>query len=557
MIKKKTKTIIVGYGRVSSDEQATSGLSLLNQRQQCQKYADEKGYELVYFEDAGKSGANLNRDGFKAMVKYINEHKVKCILLWKLDRITRNIEDYYGVISPLLRKSDTTIASIVERFDDVFDIEPMILAVYLGISAQELKNTKVRTNAVLKHRVENGYLIGKAPIGYLNARDKNKHGIVIPDPDKAHYIKRLFELYATGMFSFEKAGKELAKYGFVNSLGKPYPKKRIGDILNSPVYMGKILHHGEIYDGNHEPIVTPELFYRVQMMLDEDRKQKGHNEIFTYSNYIACEICNYRMIGHLRHGAHNSGNYIYYRCSNFTKVHKTEKNIRQELIDEAMQEVIDSFDISEKELKNIRKQIFNTMDELQLYERKSIDELNKQYKNVADAIILTMKEKELNPISRKETLNSLQAEKDEISRKITCLSQTSKEAITRMSILLDYANRLPELYLKATSQEKRLILVTITDRITINAYTGVLTVKLKPIFEHLRQLKLQNKVFKTDIDNLNGTLEIRSESAKSALKKENRNLDNNKGTGTRTSKLQTVIEGNFGGKEKINVDDGT
>lgn len=562
---KKSTEIVVGYGRVSSDEQATSGLSLNNQKEQCQKWAEDKGCKFVYFEDGGKSGANLNRDGYKAMIKFINKNKVKCIILWKLDRITRNIEDYYGTIQPLLRKCDTTIASIIERFDDVFDIEPMILAVYLGISAQELKNTKVRTSAVLKHRAESGYKLGKAPIGYINTRDSHKHGIIAPDKNKAHYIHRLFELYATGMFSFERAGRELAKFGFVDSKGKPYPKKRIGDILNNPVYMGKVSYNGEIFDGVHEPIVSPELFYRVQLMLDEDRKQKGHNEIFTYSNYINCAICDYRMIGYLKHGAHNSGNYVYYHCSNYTKAHKSEKNIRQEVIDEAMQEVIDSFEISEKELKKVKKQVFKTLDDLKLYENKSIDELNKQYKDISDAIILTIKGKDpksgqnidLDPQTRREIINSLQAEKAEIGRKIAYLNETSKEAITKMSILLDYANRLPELYLKATPQEKRLILVTITDSITINAYTGVLTVKLKPVFEQLRQVKLKNKAFEAKIETLTGTLEKRSDSAKAALKNKINNVNEIKGTGTRTTHLYTIIEGNFGEKEKINVEDGT
>lgn len=80
-----------------------------------------------------------------------------------------------------------------------------------------------------------------------------------------------------------------------------------------------------------------------------------------------------------------------------------------------------------------------------------------------------------------------------------------------MNILADFANRLPELYLKATVEEKRLMLATIIDKIVFNEDTNTLSVKLKPVFEHLRQIKLQKKQeFSANVQTLTGTLEKRS-----------------------------------------------
>ena len=116
MATKKSKGIIVGYGRKSKEDKDAKGISLDNQQAQIEKYAKEKEYSFVYFEDNNKSGDNLNRPAFNKMVEYIKTHKVECIVVWKLDRITRNIEDYYGTIQPLLRKCNTTIASVDEGF---------------------------------------------------------------------------------------------------------------------------------------------------------------------------------------------------------------------------------------------------------------------------------------------------------------------------------------------------------------------------------------------------------------------------------------------------------
>lgn len=559
----KNENVLLAYHRVSSAEQASGGLSLGMQNDETEKYGKEKGYiKIIHFEDAGKSGANLN-PSLKDMLKYIKDNCIKKVVVWKLDRLSRSQEIFFGIILPALRKANCTIASIVERFDDIYEIDPLLLSIYIGQAEQELVNTKKRTRTVLKHRAEQGYKLGKAPIGYLNSRDSHGHGIIIPDPKTRHYIVRAFELYATGIFSMERLGKELAKYGFVDSQGKPYPKKRIADMLQNPVYIGKVPYGNETFDGKHEAIISDELFYRVQLMFSDTRKTRTHNTYFTYSNYIKCAKCGYSYVGTLRHGANKSGDYIYYHCNNYKKTHAREKNIRQEYIDEAMQEIIDSFDISDKDIKKIKTQVYNAVEDLRTYEKKSIKELEAQYSDLTDKICDTFTSKSagnsgMSEITRKEIIKKLEAQKDSVQREIANLNESSKDTVKRMSILMDFANRLPELYLKATLEEKRLILTTITDKILYNEDTNVLSVQLKPIFEQLRQLKLHNKqIFSSDINILTGTLETRSESAKQALRNDVKTLSDIEVTGTHRNVINVEFGVDSEDLKKSNVDGGT
>ena len=559
---KSSKNFVVGYGRVSSAEQASSGLSLNMQREQCELKAKKSGCEFVYFEDAGKTGANTNRKGLKALLKYVKEHhnKIAYVVVWKLDRLSRCQEDFFADILRPIRKYNCTIASIMENFDDIRKVRKVLLGVYIGQTEDELDNIKDRTSSVLSSRAQNGYQLGKAPVGYLNARDEHRHGIIVPDPEKKNYIKHRVDLYATGLFSYERVGKELAKYGFVDSNDKPYPKKRIEDILKSPVYIGKVVHKGEIYEGKHEPIISEELFYRVQLLLKGADSKSPKGMIYTYSNFIKCAKCGYSMVAVTKKGAHNSGTYIYYHCSNYTKAHKKEKNINENLIDEAMQEVIESFDITEKEIKVIKKEIFNAIDDLKKYEHKSIEELRKQYDDVVDSITshLIQKNNDISDVTKGEILRKLEAKKESIARNIAYLAENSKDTTKRISILIDFANRIPELYLKATLDEKRLILNTITESITYDEDTNKLTVKLRPVFEHLRQLKLAKKQeFSADIETLTGTLETRSEQAKQVLKNSALNLTQITVIGTRKSRLNTRIEFHNEDSKKLNVDGGT
>ena len=99
---------------------------------------------------------------------------------------------------------------------------------------------------------------------------------------------------------------------------------------------------------------------------------------------------------------------------------------------------------------------------------------------------------------------------------------------------------------------------TITESITFDEDTNTLSVKLRPVFEHLRQIKLHKKQqFTESLENLTGTLETRSQSAKEAL--QNNTLDLTKITmiGTRQRRLNTKIEPNFDGSKKVNVGEGT
>lgn len=556
------KRIVVGYGRVSSAEQANSHLSLDMQKSECEKKAKSQGYDFIYFEDAGKTGSNTNRKGLKSMLKYVKEHKkeVAYIVVWKLDRLSRCLEDFFADILKPIKKCDCTIASIMENFDDISKVKKVLIGVYIGQAEDELDNIKDRTSSVLRNRAEKGYKLGKAPVGYLNGKDEHNHGIIIPDPDKKDHIKRCYELYATGLFSYNRVGQELAKYGFVDSKGKAYSQKRIQDILKSPVYIGKVTHGEDIFDGIHEPIISNELFYRVQLLLKGSEIKRPKGMIYTYSNFIKCAKCGYSMVATTKHGAHNSGTYVYYKCSNYKNTHLKEKNVNEFLIDEAMQEVIESFDITETEIKGIKKEIFNTIEDLREYEHKSIKDLKKQYDEIVDCITENLMQKNTDNLgvsttTRAEIIRKLEIRKDAIANKITNLAENSKDTTRRISILIDFANRIPELYLKATLEEKRLILNTITESITYDEDTNTLNVKLRPVFEHLRQIKLQKKKkFVASLESLNGTLETRSESAKQALKNNASSLTNVTMIGTRKKLLNTKIEPIEEGSKKLNVD---
>ena len=278
-------------------------------------------------------------------------------------------------------------------------------------------------------------------------------------------------------------------------------------MLKNVIYMGKIEYEGELYPAKHEPLVSEELFYRVQLRFKDTGNRRPKGDVKTYTGFIKCAKCGCAYTGLVKMGAHNSGPYTYYRCCNHHKVHKKERNINEYIIDAAMQEVLDSFNISDEQLKRIKKSIFESVTELQAFEHKSIKELQKQYDELTDTLANAVKQKltgglEIDDETYNELTKKWSDEKREIGIKIANLSESTKDTMTRMNVLADFANRVPELYLKATLEEKRMILATITESIIIDDESETITVRLRPAFEHLR---LEKQSYKADFDKVGGT----------------------------------------------------
>lgn len=134
------------------------------------------------------------------------------------------------------------------------------------------------------------------------------------------------------------------------------------------------------------------------------------------------------------------------------------------------------------------------------------------------------------------------------------MSSNSNEKITRVNILTDFANRIPELYLKVSPKDKRLILATITDSIEYDEDTNTLRVKLKPVSEELRQRKLAEKVnFSAKVKALSGILKTRSTTVEAQYQKIAESLNVIEETGTHKRQATAKIIPIFRGREKANV----
>ena len=189
-----------------------------------------------------------------------------------------------------------------------------------------------------------------APLGYVNDR---KNRVIIPDPERAPYIKKIFEVYATANFSLYELMQEVKTWGLIGRKGKPVHKSKIARLLQNPFYYGVIRFKGEMYEGSHPPLISKKLFDKCQEVLKQRSKpHKNRPKYFTFRGFIKCGECGAMIT------AENQKGHNYYRCTKRLGPCR-QKYIREEVLAEQVKRAIQKVSLSDDWTNNILRELNN------------------------------------------------------------------------------------------------------------------------------------------------------------------------------------------------------
>lgn len=271
------KTCFV-YIRVSTEEQAREGFSIENQRRSCIDYAKMNNYRVKrVFEDGGKSGRNMDRDGFQEMQEVLQTDPVDAVVILKIDRFARNVGDFSN-IRKKFKEWGVVLLSVNENGDVT---EGLVGNIFASVAEWESEVNGQRTRDALMQKFREGWQPTRPPIGYRSVGGENERKTCEPDPYVAPIVIELFELYSTGNYSIFELQQWLSEKDIVSSTGKSLGNSTLNNILNNPFYHGLIKWHGESKEGNHMPIISKELFDTCQYVLAKHRnfmsRRRKHN----------------------------------------------------------------------------------------------------------------------------------------------------------------------------------------------------------------------------------------------------------------------------------------
>lgn len=243
----KNDDVIAIYSRKSKF--TGKGESIGNQVELCKDYirmhyGDNEAEQAIVYEDEGFSGGNLNRPDFKKMIKAAKEHKFKAIIVYRLDRISRNISDFAGLIEELASlKID--FVSIREQFDTNSPMGRAMMYIASVFSQLERETIAERIRDNMHELAKTGrWLGGITPTGYtsesvekITVDGKSKKACKLKlIPQEAEIVKTIFDLYLeTDSLTMTEA--ELMRRGLVSKNGKQFTRFSIKGILQNPVYL--------------------------------------------------------------------------------------------------------------------------------------------------------------------------------------------------------------------------------------------------------------------------------------------------------------------------------
>lgn len=315
------------YLRVSTKEQAerggkVEGFSIPAQRQACERQARHLHATIVdEFVDRGESAKTSKRPELKRMLQFLKDDAVQYVIVHKIDRLARNRADDVE-INLAIRAAGATLVSCSENIDET----PSGMLMHGIMSSIAEFYSRNLANEVIKGTVQkarSGGTVGKAPTGYLNVREmveRRENRTVAIDPERGPLVRWAFEQYATGEWSVRRLLDEVTERGLTSSGGpntpsKPLSVSNFNRLLKNDYYVGVVTYQGVKYDGNHEPLISRDLFDQVQRHLAAKNQagEKRRKHLHYLNGSVICQTCESRMVVHITKNRHGTI-YPYFAC---------------------------------------------------------------------------------------------------------------------------------------------------------------------------------------------------------------------------------------------------
>lgn len=337
------------YVRVSTNRQAEEGYSIPQQIERLKKYCDAMGWVLVkIYTDDGYSGGDMERPALQQMIQDLEGGNADIVLVDKLDRLSRSQFDTLYLIQKVFEPNDVGFVSRAESFDTSSSFGKAMVGILAVFAELERSKIKERMMDGLEGRAKEGKYRGGGfvPIGY-NRVD----GVLVINEYEAMQVREIFKMFNERMPIFTIM-TTLNEKGYRTKYGD-WKEQTIRGMLSRQIYIGKIVHKGVVYDGEHEPIIPIDVFEKAQKVIAErsiqyENRKVGRAYKSPLGGMIYCGHCGARY--HFRSGANKKegGRRNYYICYSRSKGDKRyvkdpnckNKNYRDEVLDKIVFEEI-------------------------------------------------------------------------------------------------------------------------------------------------------------------------------------------------------------------------
>ncbi len=286
------------------------------------------------YDDGGFTGGNMDRPALKRLMDDIKAGKVDCVIVYKVDRLSRSLMDFSRIMETF-DNAGVSFVSVTQQFNTTSSMGRLTLNILLSFAQFEREIISERTrDKMAAARRKGKYLGGRPILGYDLNRETKK---LVVNEVEAERVRQIYSLYLEneGLIGTVQAIKS---HGWQTKLwvtksgkslgGGPFGKNTLHALLTNPTYIGKVTHHDDVYEGEHDAIVAEEVFSAVKLKLRSGRVNFGDRVHGRSSGVLAgllrCTACNALMTHATSGGSGRGKRYRYYVCNKASKRgHKT------------------------------------------------------------------------------------------------------------------------------------------------------------------------------------------------------------------------------------------
>jgi len=377
------------YARVSSKEQEKEGYSIPAQIKLLKDYAAQEGISVTQEYIDVETAKTTGRAAFGEMVAYLRAHPmVRILLVEKTDRLYRNLKDWVTIDeldAEIHFPKEGVILSRESRSSEKFmhGIKVLMAKNYIDNLSEEARKGQLE-------KAEQGVWPTKAPLGYRNITGTDGRKTIEADPEVASIVSKLFSWYATGEHSLKDVTRLARAEGLVyKKSGNKVPVSTVHTILRNRIYTGQFDWNGKRYEGKHEPLVTIDLWERVQGVMDgrNTKKPKRSKHNFAFSGLIACAKCGCSVVGEIK-----KQKYIYYHCTGYADKCQGEpascrrKHVREEILEKQFTDMLGRLHFDDEVLDWVRDALHASHADERREHEEAIKRLEAENKRLGDRI---------------------------------------------------------------------------------------------------------------------------------------------------------------------------
>lgn len=281
---------------------------------------------------------------------------------------------------------------------------------------------------------------------------------IVPNPDTVPLILRLYESYATGGYSLLELTKKINEDGLAyRDSGRPLLKTSVHKILRNPMYYGDFVWDGKHYRGTHEPIVSKELWDKVQEVLaiKGNRRTRHQKYWWAFQGLVSCGHCGCALVAEKK-----KDKYVYYHCTG-NKGKCGEPWVREEELSRQFGEQLRDLHFDPEVLDWIREALRASHADEKQYHEEIVAELQKQYQRLQhrlDAMYVDKLDGDISAEYFQEKGEAWRREQADIRRKMEAHEQANQSYMEEGIQLLELADRAYELYCQQPPEEQRRLL---------------------------------------------------------------------------------------------------